>query len=110
MKLEPTNFFGNFSKSNAFIDIFLDIVNFGSLSYKKHGIKVKKKKLLNKIDERPFLNDAIKDIKNLVFFKNFKKIKIFTLWRINTVENSKEYKYQKLDEFLNNKIINFWIF
>ena len=84
------------------------ISNFGSLSYKKHGIKVKKKKLLNKIDERPFLNDAIKDIKNLVFFKNFKKIKIFTLWRINTVENSKEYKYQKLDEFLNNKIINFY--
>ena len=30
LKLEHTNFFGNFSKSNAFIDIFLDIVNFGS--------------------------------------------------------------------------------
>ena len=84
------------------------ITNFGSLSYKKYGIKVKKKKLLNKMKERPILNDAIKEVQNLPFFKNFKKLKIFTLWRINTSENSKEYKYQKLDDFLNNKIINFY--
>ena len=84
------------------------ISNFGSLSYKKFGIKVKKKKLLNKMEEQPFINDAVKAVQNLKLFKNFKKLKIFVLWRINASENSKEYKYQKLNDFLNSKIINYY--
>ena len=107
--IEPKNLIINGYKHNPNGKNFRGTIsNFGSLSYKKYGIKVKKKKLLNKMEEKPFLNDAIKEVKNLSLFKNFYKLKIFTLWRMNTVENSKEYKYQKLDEFLNNKIINFY--
>ena len=107
--IEPKNLIINAYKHNPNGKNFRGTIsNFGSLSYKKYGIKVKKKKLLNKLEEKPFINDAIKEVKNLSLFKNYKKLKIFTLWRTNTIENSKEYKYQKLDEFLNNKIINFY--
>ena len=47
-------------------------------------------------------------MQNLRFFKIYKKLKIFVLWRINTNENSKENKYQKLSEFLNSKLINYY--
>ena len=60
------------------------------------------------MEEQPFLNDDVKTVQNLRLFKNFKKLKIFVLWRINTSENSKEYKYQKLNDFLNSKIINYY--
>ena len=84
------------------------ISNFGSLSYKKFGIKVKKKKLLNKMEEQPFSIDAIHSLQNSKFIKNFSKLKIFILWRIYTSENYKDNKYQRLSEFLNSKIINFY--
>ena len=35
------------------------ISNFGTLQYKKFGIKVKKKKLLNRMEEEPFLKEKI---------------------------------------------------
>ena len=84
------------------------ISNFGSLSYKKFGIRVRKKKLLNKIDEQPFLKEKIKKISSLNFFKNYEKLNIFILWRNYTVENSKDYKYYCLSEFLDKKIINYY--
>ena len=84
------------------------ISNFGSLSYKKFGIRVRKKKLLNKIDEQPFLKEKIKKILNLNFFKNYQKLNIFILWRKYTNENSKDYKYYYLSEFLDKKIINYY--
>ena len=107
--IDPKNLIINGYKHNPNGKNFRGTIsNFNSLSYKKYGIKVKKKKLLSKMEEQPFLNDAITTIKKLQFFKNFKKIKIFNLWRTNTFENSKEYKYQSLDEFLNYKIINYY--
>ena len=107
--IDPKNLIINGYKHNANGKNFRGTINnFGSLSYKKYGIKVKKKKLLNKMEEQPFLTDAIKILQNLTFFKNYHKTKIFTLWRINTIENSKQYKSQNLDEFLNSKIINFY--
>ena len=84
------------------------ISNFGSLSYKKFGIKVRKKKLLNRMEEQPFLKEKIKKLTNLEFFKNFDKLKIFILWRKTSIENSKEYKCNCLNEFLDKKIINFY--
>ena len=107
--IDPKNLIINGYKHNPNGKNFRGTIsNFGSLSYKKFGIKVKKKKLLNKMEEQPFLNDAVKTVQNLKLFKNFKKLKIFVLWRINTSENSKEYKYQKLNDFLNSKIINYY--
>ena len=84
------------------------ISNFGSLSYKKFGIKVKKKKLLNRLDEQPLLNEKINKILNLELFRNIEKLKIFTLWRKYTNKNSKRYKYYYLNEFLDKKIINYY--
>ena len=43
-----------------------------------------------------------------IFFKIFEKLKILILWRINTAENSKEFIYQQLNEFLNSKVINYY--
>ena len=107
--IDPKNLIINGYKHNPNGKNFRGTIsNFNSLSYKKYGIKVKKKKLLSKMEEQPFLNDAINAIKKLQLFKNFNKIKIFNLWRTNTIENSKEYKYQNLDEFLNFKIINYY--
>ena len=84
------------------------ISNFGSLSYKKFGIKVKKKKLLNRMEEQPFLKEKIKKVLNLELFKNFEKLKIFVLWRKYNNDNCKRYKYYCLSEFLDKKIINYY--
>ena len=82
------------------------ISNFGSLSYKKFGIKVRKKKLLN--SDQPFLKEKIKKMLGLNFFKNYDKLKTFILWRKYTYENSKQNKYSYLNEFLDKKIINYY--
>ena len=108
-KIEPKNLIINGYKHNPKGKNFRGTMNnFGSLSYKKFGIKVKKKKLLTKIEEQPFLLDAIKALQNLRFFKIYKKLKIFVLWRININENSKENKYRQLREFLDSKLINYY--
>ena len=83
------------------------ISNFG-LSYKKFGIKVRKKKLLSRMDEEPFLKDKIKKMLYLDLFKNYDKLKIFIIWRKYTYEHSKEYSYYCLTEFLDKKIINYY--
>ena len=103
----PKNLLINGYKSNG-KNFRGTINNFGSLSYKKFGIKVRKKKLLNKIDEQPFLKEKIKKILNLGFFKNYEKLNVFLLWRKYTIENSKEYKSYYLSEFLDKKIINYY--
>ena len=82
--------------------------NFGSLSYKKFGIKVRKKKFLNKMGEEAFLEEKVQKMLNLEFFKNIDKLKIFILWRKYSNENSKKYKYYYLSEFLDKKIINYY--
>ena len=83
--------------------------NFGSLSFKKFcGIRVKKKKLLNRIDEQLFQNEQIRKLLNLKFFQIFFKLKTFVLWRTYSNEKSKDYQYYNLNEFLNNKIINYY--
>ena len=108
-KIEPKNLIINGYKHNPKGKNFRGTMNnFGSLSYKKFGIKVKKKKLLTKMEEQPFLLDAIKALQNLRFFKIYTKLKIFVLWRINTNENSKENKYRKLREFFDSKLINYY--
>ena len=86
------------------------ISNFGSLSYKKFGIRVKKKKLLNRMDEQPFLKDKIRKISNLDLFRNFDKLKIFTLWREYTIENEniKKDQFYNLNDFINQRIINYY--
>ena len=85
------------------------ISNFGSLSFKKFsGIRVKKKKLLNRIEDQPFQNDKMRKLLNLEFFQNFYKLKTFVLWRTYTNEKSKDYQFYNLNEFLNNKIINYY--
>ena len=86
------------------------ISNFGSLSYKKFGIRVKKKKLLNRMDEQPFLKDKIRKLSNLELFKNFDKLKTFILWREYTSENEniKRDQFCNLDDFINQRIINYY--
>ena len=85
------------------------INNFGSLSFKKFcGIRVKKKKLLNRLDEQLFQNEQIRKLLNLKIFQNFFKLKAFVLWRTYSNEKSKDYQYYNLNEFLNNKIINYY--
>ena len=107
--IDPKNLIINGYKHNPNGKNFRGTIsNFGSLSYKKYGIKVKKKKLLNKMEEQPLINDMNNYMKKLNFFKNFEKLKIFIIWRIYTSENSKANKYRKLNDFLNIKIINYY--
>ena len=103
----PKNLLINGYKSNSNGKNFRGTIsNFGSLSYKKFGIKVRKKKLLNGMEQQPFLKEKISKILHLPLFKNFDKLKIMTLWRKYTNEKSIKYKYYYLNEFLDKQIIN----
>ena len=85
------------------------ISNFGSLSFKKFcGIRVKKKKLLNRLDDQLFQNDQKRKLLNLEFFQNFYKLRIFVLWRTYCNGKSKDCQLYNLNEFLNNKIVNYY--
>ena len=88
------NFRGNFN-------------NYNSSTFKKFGLNNKKKKFLSKMEGQT-MNENIKKILNLKFFKNYKVLKIFVLWRDYNCENSKDYKYLHLRDFLDKKIINFY--
>ena len=103
----PKNLLINGYKSNSNGKNFRGTIsNFGSLSYKKFGIRVRKKKLLN--NEQPFLKEKIKKMFNLNIFRNYDKFKTFILWRKYTYENSKKNKYLYLNEFLDKRIINYY--
>ena len=105
----PKNLLINGYKSNSNGKNFRGTIsNFGSLSYKKFGIKVRKKKLLNGMNEEPFLKDKINKLLNLPLFKNFEKLQILVLWRKFNNENTKRYKMYYLNEFLNKRIINYY--
>lgn len=62
------------------------------------------------MDEQPFLKDKIRKISNLELFRNFDKLKIFTLWREYTIENEniKKDQFYNLNDFINQRIINYY--
>ena len=106
--------------------------NSGSLSHKKLGIKVKKKIIrnnniminnennkvnnyiinnnINNINNNNINNDTIikKKINKLLqipFFMNFNKLRFFRIWKNYLYENSYEYKYLIISDFIENKFL-----
>ena len=78
--------------------------NLGSLSHKKLGIKVKKNQAKSSDEENNY-SIKISKFMQIPFFRNFNKLKILILWRCYIQSNSDDYKYFKISEFVENKII-----